>query len=124
MKILSVLLLVAVLSMLVVPSALAMDGMEGECPHHHEPTIEALHHCVHHAEEMGHITNAGVAKALHAKLDAAQAALDRGQPDVAVNNLEAFINQVEAQAGKSIDAEHAGHMIMHAEMVIASISQG
>jgi hypothetical protein len=121
MKTLAILALLVILSLLAVPSAFAMDGMAGDCPHH-EPTIESLHHCVHHAEEMGHITNAGVAKALHAKLDAAQAALDRGQPDVAVNNLEAFIHLVQAQSGKSIDPEHASHMVMHAEMVIAAIS--
>ena len=85
-------------------------------------TLESLHHCVNHALEMGHITNDGVANALLAKLDAAQAALDRGQPAVAVNNLNAFINQVQAQSGKHIDPVHADHMIMHAQMVIATLS--
>src|SRR4051812_9377607 len=82
------------------------------------PTIAALQMCVHHAAEMGHIDNNGVVRSLHAKLDAAQAALDRGQTGVAVNTLEAFINEVQAQAGQHIDAEHAEHMAMHAQTVI------
>ena len=43
-----------------------------------------------------------------AKLDAAQAAFDRGQTHVAVNLLNAFINEVNAQSGKHIAADHAG----------------
>lgn len=84
-------------------------------------TVMSLHHCVHHAIEMGHISNAGVGNSLLAKTDAAQAAVDRRQPAVAVRILGAFINQVEAQAGVHIDAEHAGHMITHAEMVIDAL---
>ncbi|MFN0152542.1 MAG: FIMAH domain-containing protein [bacterium] len=85
-------------------------------------TVMSLHHCVEHAIEMGHISNAGVGNALLAKIDAAQAAVDRQKPSVAVNKLRAFINQVEAQAGRHIEEEHAGHMIMHAEMVIDALS--
>ena len=86
-----------------------------------ETTIQSLHHCVMHAYEMGHIDNAGVAASLQAKLDAAQAALDRGQPAVAVHGLQAFIQEVRAQAGQHIDAEHAAHMILHAEQVITAL---
>jgi hypothetical protein len=117
MKLLSIVLLLAVLSLALVGPAFAM---EGECDH--DPaTIESLVHCVHHAQEMGHIANAGVANALQAKLDGAQAALDRGQPDVAINKLNAFVNQVQAQAGVHIHPAHAEHMIMHARMVIAAL---
>jgi hypothetical protein len=87
----------------------------------HTPTVAALRHCVMHAAEMGHITSAGVAQSLFAKLDGAQAALDRGQPAVAVNKLRAFIQEVRAQAGRHIEAQHAAHMIMHAEHVIAAL---
>ena len=90
------------------------------CPHP-EPTISALHDCVAHATEMGHIDNQGVAHSLLAKLDSAQAALDRNQPQVAVDKLTAFIHEVEAQAGKHIDAAHAAHMIMHAQAVIDNL---
>ena len=117
MKLLSIVLLVTVLSLALVGPAFAM---EGECDHD-LGTIESLHHCVNHTLEMGHITNAGVGNALLAKLDGAQAALDGGQPAVAVNKLNAFINQVQAQSGKHIDAVHAEHLIMHAQTVIAAI---
>ncbi|MEZ4681341.1 MAG: hypothetical protein R2932_44715 [Caldilineaceae bacterium] len=84
-------------------------------------TIASLQHCVVHAKEMGHIDNTGVANSLLQKLDAAQAAENRGQSAVAVNQLEAFIQAVEAQLGKHIDADHGTHMIHHAQMVIAAL---
>ena len=84
-------------------------------------TIASLQHCVTHAQAMGHIDNTGVANSLLKKLDAAQAAENRGQSAVAVNQLEAFIKAVEAQLGKHIDAEHGTHMIHHAQMVIAAL---
>ena len=92
----------------------------GECEHH-GTTIQSLHHCVEHASMMGHIDSEGVANSLLAKLSAAQAAVDRGQPAVAANILGAFMAQVEAQAGQHIDAEHAEHMAMHAQQVIDAL---
>ena len=84
-------------------------------------TIASLRGCVMHAREMGHIDNAGVVNSLLKKLDAAQAAENRGQLAVAVNQLEAFIHAVEAQLGKHIDADHGTHMIHHAHAVIAAL---
>lgn len=89
----------------------------------HDATIQSLRDCVIHADAVGHIDNGGVTKSLLAKIDAAQAALDAGQPDVAINHLNAFINAVEAQAGKHIAEPHASHMIGHAQQVIAGLSQ-
>lgn len=97
-------------------SAQAMDACS------HEATIQALRTCVQHAAEHGHITNAGVAQSLLAKLDAAQAALDRGQPEVAVKVLEAANQQIRAQTGKHIDAEHAAHLQMHLHHVIVALT--
>ncbi len=97
---------------------LAADAMTCD---HTGATIASLHHCVMHASEMGHITNKGVANSLRAKLDAAQAALDRGQPGVAVNLLHAFTKEVNAQTGKHIAAEHAGHLVEHAQKVITAL---
>ena len=119
MKLLSVLLMVTVLSLALVGPASAIDG---HCSHD-MTTVESLHHCVMHAAEMGHISQAGVANALLAKVDAAQAALDRGQPAVAAVQIQAFVHQVQAQSGKSIDPMHATHMVHHAEMVIAALGQ-
>lgn len=56
------------------------------------------------------------------KIDAALAALDRGNPNdakVAMNNLKALINQVEAQTGKKITAEAAAEIIQRVNEIIA-----
>lgn len=112
-------LLLVVISLAFPTLAFASD--EHGCVH--ESTVQSLHHCVVHAAEAGHIDNPGVTKSLLAKLDAAQAALDRVQEDVAVNILQAFIQNVEAQAGKHIVAEHAEHLVMHATEVIIALSE-
>ena len=117
-RLLPVLSMVALLLLLAAPAFAAEDHT---CDHE-ATTIESLHHCVMHALEMGHITNPGVATSLMAKLDAAQAALDRGQTGVAINILQAFIHQVNAQAGVHIDVEHAGHLVEHAQNVIAALA--
>ena len=90
----------------------------------HAPTIDSLETCVEHAAQQGFIDNQGVTNSLLAKLDAAQAALDRGQTSVAINNLEAFIHEVQALAGKHIEQMHAQHMVMHAQMVIQALKNG
>jgi predicted negative regulator of RcsB-dependent stress response len=90
----------------------------------HAPTIDSLENCVEHAAQHGIIDNQGVTNSLLAKLDAAQAALDRGQTSVAINNLEAFIHEVQAQAGKHIDQVHAGHLVEHAQVVIQALKNG
>jgi hypothetical protein len=116
-KLLLVLSVVAMLSLLAAP-ALAAGEMTCE---HTGTTIESLHHCVMHAYDANYITGKGVANSLMAKLDAAQAALDRGQTGAAVNLLHAFVNGVNAQSGKHIDAEHAGHQVTHAQHVIVAL---
>lgn len=83
--------------------------------------VQSLYHCVHHAIDDGHVSNVGVGKSLLAKVDAAQAAVNRLQLRTAVRILEAFIHEVEAQSGKHIDPEHADHMVMHAEMIIDAL---
>jgi hypothetical protein len=87
----------------------------------HAPTIASLVACVGHAAQHGFIDNQGITNSLLAKLDAAQAAQDRGQTKTAVNLLNAFIHEVQAQAGKYIVQEHAQHLVMHAQMVIQAL---
>jgi hypothetical protein len=89
------------------------------CPH--EPTVAALHTCVTHAVEHGHIDNRGIARSLHAKLRAADAALAAGDVEAAVEALGDFISQLDAQSGKHVDAEAAAHLRMHAETVIDAL---
>jgi hypothetical protein len=58
------------------------------------------------------------------KIDAALAALDRGNPNdakVAMNDLKALINQVEAQIDKKITPEAAAEIIQQANATIAAL---
>ena len=102
--------LVAVAAFSVVDTQQARAQPTDSCQH--EPTVQSLQMCVQQAAAQGLITNQGVTQSLVAKLGAAQAAVDRGQPDVAINLLEAFIQEVEAQAGRHIVAERARHTQM------------
>lgn len=112
-----ILTIVATMLLAAIPVLAAEDHL---CDHG-GATIESLRHCVVHAYDMGHLTKVGVRDSLLAKLDAAQAAFDRGQTTTAANQLRAFINEVNAQAGKAILAEHAGHLVGHAEIAIAAL---
>lgn len=110
-------IVLAMLSLMLATPVFAADGHG--CTH--EPTAQALRNCVIHASDVGHIDSKGIAKSLLAKIDAAQAALERGQTKTAVNNLNAFVKAIEAQAGKHIVSEHATHLITHANQVIEAI---
>jgi len=103
---------------LVVPASARAQPMDDCSP---TPTIQSLRTCVQHAADHRHIDNNGVARSLIAKLDAAQAAVDRGQTAVAVNQLNAFIQELHAQAGKHILGEHAEHLLLHAQAVIQAL---
>jgi len=116
-RLLLILSVVAV-SLLLAAPAFASD--DHTCDHN-GATIESLRHCVMHAHEAGHITSQGVADSLLAKVDAAQAAQDRGDIRGPINQLRAIINEVNAQAGKSIEGEHASHLVEHAQNVIAAL---
>lgn len=93
------------------------------CPGGMDPTIASLQECVSHCLSMGNIDNPGIAYSLFSKLDAAQAAQDRGHLSVAISILEAFIHEVQAQAGQHIDETHAEHLMMHARIVIDALSR-
>lgn len=84
-------------------------------------TIASLRECVVHAREMGHIASDRVAQKLLNTLDKAQAKLDRGKVDAAIDKLEDFVEKVEEQSGKHIDPMHAEHLIEHAQRVIAAL---
>lgn len=91
------------------------------CPS--DATVQSLQTCVQHAADQGFIDNQGVANSLLAKLRAAQNAVDRNQTDVASNQLQAFIEEVRAQAGIHIEQMHADHMISHAQVVIQALNE-
>jgi hypothetical protein len=64
----------------------------------------------------------GTAKSLEAKLRAAEDALARGQENAARNNLAALASQLEAQSGKSIDAEAAAALVALTEQVSTDLA--
>jgi 2',3'-cyclic-nucleotide 2'-phosphodiesterase (5'-nucleotidase family) len=68
----------------------------------------------------GLITNAGVYNSLMKKLEGAQDALAKGNAKAAENMLEAFANELAAQAGKKIDADAAAMILETVEGYVAS----
>ncbi len=67
----------------------------------------------------GQIDNAGVRDSLLAKLSAIQASLGSGQVKTAANQLNAFINAVDAQRGKHVSAAAADQLVADARWMIA-----
>jgi len=86
------------------------------------PTInpDTLKAAVQSALASGAITKSGVGKNLLAELNDAQAARDRGQCKTAGNIYQQFINDVNAQAGKSIATATANQLIGVAQFLIAN----
>jgi hypothetical protein len=84
-------------------------------------TIRSTRADAQRMRQLGWIGSNGILNSLLAKLDAAQRALDRGQTQTAINQLHAFIHEVEAQAGKQITAEGAAHLVHDAEWIIAGL---
>jgi 2',3'-cyclic-nucleotide 2'-phosphodiesterase (5'-nucleotidase family) len=68
--------------------------------------------------EEGLIDDAGVLNSLLQKLDAAQAAWDKGQANVVDNVLGALINELAAQSGKHIDPDAAAALSMDVQTVL------
>jgi len=63
----------------------------------------------------------GLEKSLISKLDGAISALEKGQDNAAINKLNAFINEVDAQRGKKITEEQADDLIAEAQRIINRI---
>jgi hypothetical protein len=73
------------------------------------------------AAELGWVANRGIRMSLQAKLNAAAAALTRGQARVAVNTLTALLHEVDAQTGKHLTAEAAALLRFNTEYLIAQL---
>jgi arabinoxylan arabinofuranohydrolase len=84
-------------------------------------TPQSLKDTVDRFYDEGKIDNGGIYNALSKSLEAALAMLNRGQAGTAANKLNAFINLVQAQAGKHIDAMAADVLIADAMWVIAHL---
>lgn len=63
----------------------------------------------------------GTENSLVSKLENAIKSLDKGQENAAINQLNAFINQVEAQKGKKITDEEADQLIAIAQWIIDNV---
>ncbi len=63
----------------------------------------------------------GIENSLISKLRGAKAALERGQQHVAINKLNAFINQVKAQRGKKVTEDQADELIAYANGIISAL---
>ena len=64
----------------------------------------------------------GLENSLVVKLNAAEAALNRGKAETASNQLKAFMNQVQAQRGKKIPASDADALLAAAAQIIADLA--
>ena len=65
-------------------------------------TIDGLIATLQAASATGGISKPGVVKSFQAMLDAAKSAIARGQSKTAVNILQAFLSEFEAQRGKAV----------------------
>ncbi len=57
------------------------------------------------------VSAAGIAKSMCSKLDNAQAAFDRGSIGAGDNQLDALINEIDAQSGKAISSSNAATLV-------------
>jgi hypothetical protein len=85
-------------------------------------TIAGLLALTNAARESGGITKEGICKSLRAKLEAAKLSAGRGQPQAAINELRAYINELDAQRGKAVTEATYQRLAGRAQAVIASLS--
>jgi hypothetical protein len=83
-------------------------------------TVDSTMAALNYFYSLGDIKD-GIYNGLLAKLEAAQAALARGQYGAAANNLNAFINQILAQKGKGITEDAADLLMADAQWVISTL---
>lgn len=100
----------------------SVAAQDADCPRQ-DPTITALDMCVEHAYQAGHIDNGGIVVSLLNKLAAADRAVAADRMRVAINLLEAFVLEVQAQAGGHIAEPHATEMAGHALDVMEHLTR-
>jgi sugar lactone lactonase YvrE len=95
------------------PSGLAINGRVSPGPGGPPPpTITTLA-----SDVQGFGLHHGTERSLLAKLNAAQGNVDAGQLQAACDSLGAFINEVDAQAGKKIDDDQADELVTTATVI-------
>ncbi len=85
--------------------------------------VDTLASYKHQAFTLGWINNQGIVNSLDAKLDNAKKHLEKGKITPAINVLQAFINEVEAQNGKKLTNEAYALLKFNAEFLIDQLSQ-
>jgi hypothetical protein len=83
-------------------------------------TADSIKQDVNQFLAAGLIKSAGLANSLLGKLNAAADARSRGECGTAANQYSAFIDALQAQAGKGVDANAAAIMIADAQYLIAN----
>jgi len=84
-------------------------------------TIDELKTEIERLGSEDEIDNQGIVTSLLAKLDAAQKLIGDGKTDQALNLLNAFMNEAQAQSGKHITPEAAETLIESAEYVLSNL---
>jgi hypothetical protein len=83
--------------------------------------IDRLISLKHRARDLAWISSPGMVKSLDAKLDAAKVSVARGQNKTASNQLSAFISELTAQRGKTVN-DSAFHLLKtNAEFIIGKL---
>lgn len=73
------------------------------------------------AIQQGWIKNQGIGNSLDTKLNAASASLARGDNKAAVNQLNALLNEVNAQAGKQLSPEAVALLQLNTQYLISKL---
>ena len=81
-------------------------------------TSQSLVSAVNRFTSEGKIDNSGIQNSLLKKLENAQKDIDKGKLDTAINKLQAFITEVQAQSGKHITEDAANLLIADTQWVI------
>lgn len=98
-----------------VPAPESQDANRDGCPDGPALGISAVQSFLAGSNQRGVVT------ALIAPLQAAQSAIDRGNPGAAKHQMRAFINQVEAQRGKALPGWQADILVAFANGVISTL---
>ena len=84
-------------------------------------TVDTLFASIKRFVAEGKIDNSGIQNSLVKKLQGVQDAVKKGQIVPAINKLQVFINEVQAQSGKHITTDAANQLIADAQWVIAHL---
>ena len=86
-----------------------------------EVSVDSLKALVNRFYAEGKITKATIRDSLLEQLTAAQRSIDAGSKKKAINQLNAFINLVQAQTGKAIKPPAPAMLIADAQYVISKL---